>query len=71
VTDEPFVRVKDNATKHELTIRRERLDDPDVKAGVTVLSDKPAVDAGGAPLSPTYYVPKGSKPAPSAVAKEA
>ena len=65
-----YVRVKDNATKHELTIRKDRLGDPDVKAGVTVLDDKPAVDAGGTPLSPTYYVPKGSKPAPSAEAKE-
>jgi hypothetical protein len=65
------VRVKDSTTKHEYSIREDRLADPDVKAGVSVLDDKPAVDASGAPLAVTYNVPKGAPPAPSAKPKGA
>lgn len=61
-----YVRVRDKGTGHELTLRRERLDDPAVKAGVEVLDKRDATDPNGAPLSPTYRVPKGSEPAPSA-----
>lgn len=57
--DVEWVRVRDDATGHHITIPK-RL----VRDGVTVL-DQPALNRSGEPRKPTYKVAKGSKPAPS------
>lgn len=57
--DVDWVRVRDDATGHHITIPR-RL----VCEGVTVL-DQPPLNRSGDPRKPTYKVAKGSKPAPS------
>lgn len=55
MSDNPFVRVKDNRTGHEYSVRESALD----ADHHDVLDGRPAVDASGDPLPHKPSVPKG------------